>query len=120
MPLTEAYASAIAQFRALRSEHSVASAVALMEADAIGLELGPYQVDKSFEAEERALQKWTKKDKEDAAVLAARKRWRAVVEREGTWTRGQEYARLWQGGVRPDYSPDPEPLPVPALASGTR
>ena len=104
-PLTEAYASAVAQFRALRAEHRVATSVALMEAQATGIEFGISTVEKNFLAEERALQSWTKKDAEDAAAQAARKRWRAVVEREGAWTRGQEYTRLWQEGVRPTYSP---------------
>ena len=105
MPLTEAYAASVAQFRALRAEHQVAKKVALLEAEAIGLKFGPSAVELNFKAEERALQSWTKKSEEDAAAQAARKRWRAVVDREGEWTRGQEYTRLWQEGVRPSYSP---------------
>lgn len=104
MPLTEAYASAVAQFRSLRGEHHTARTVALMEAEALGVAFGPSTVELNFKAEEGALRSWTKKDEEDAAAQAARKRWRAVVEREGTWTRAQEYTRMWQEGVRPSYS----------------
>ena len=105
IPLTEAYKTAVAQFRALRSEHDVAKTVALMEAEATGLEFGPSVVEKNYMAEEKALQSWGRKDEQDAAAQAARKRWRAVIEKEGVWTRGEEYTRLWQEGIRPTYSP---------------
>ena len=104
MPLTEAYENAVAQFRALRSEHDVSRNVALMEAESIGIKFGPSMVERNFLMEEKVLQSWGKKDEQDAAAQAARKRWRAVIERGGTWTRGEEYTRLWQEGTRPSYS----------------
>ena len=44
----------------------------------------------------------------DEGAMAARKRWKAIVERQdGTkeWTKGEEYVRLWKEGVRPTYAP---------------
>lgn len=61
-----------------------------------------------FALEEKQLDTWEKKDELDASALAARKRWKAIIEKEydtGTWSRGKEYVRLWREGVRPDYMP---------------
>ena len=106
LPLTNAYTAAVAQFRSLRSEHHIARTVALREAEAYGIEFGPSQVDISVAKEDKALGTWHRKAELDAGALAARKRWKTIVEREpGPWSRGQEYVRLWQEGVRPTYSP---------------
>ncbi|KAJ2919265.1 hypothetical protein MD484_g1182, partial [Candolleomyces efflorescens] len=108
VPLSEAYARAVAQFRALRSEHHVATTFAVMEAEALGAAFQPGELEQSFEKEKKALESWQKKEEQDEGALAARKRWKAIVEkREGQdrWTKGEEYVRLWKEGVRPDYSP---------------
>lgn len=106
LPLTNAYTAAIAQFRSLRSEHHIARTIALREAEAYGIEFGPSQVEISVAKEEKALDTWHRKAELDAGALAARKRWKTIVERNpGPWSRGQEYVRLWQEGVRPTYSP---------------
>ena len=66
VPLTHAYASAVAQFRALRSEHQVASKVALLEAEHYGIEFGPSLTERMFEEEEKALNSWQKDVQADA------------------------------------------------------
>ncbi|KAH8099396.1 mitochondrial ribosomal protein S25-domain-containing protein [Cristinia sonorae] len=108
VPLTQAYASAVAQFRALRAERDIAISTALREAKAYGIQFGPSDVDITFRKEDKALNTWEKKDELDASALAARKRWKAIVEKEyeqGKWSKGKEYVRLWKEGVRPDYLP---------------
>lgn len=108
VPLTQAYASAVAQFRALRSEHQTASQVALLEAKHHGIEFGPSLTERTFNEEVKALDSWQKGVHEDAMENAARKRWRMVPEKVGTpdsWTKGAQYTRLWQEGVRPSYAP---------------
>ncbi len=108
MALTSAYSAAVAQFRSLRSEHHIASSIALLEAESYGIEFGPTQVEITYSKEEKALDSWQKKSEFDAGALAASKRWKAIVERDGpagAWSRGQEYVRLWKEGVRPTYSP---------------
>ena len=45
MDLSSAYASAIAEFRSLGAELQVARSVALAEAEHLGMEFGPSQVD---------------------------------------------------------------------------
>lgn len=43
----------------------------------------------------------------DEGAMAARKRWKAIIERSGgneAWSRGEEYVRLWKEGARPTYS----------------
>ncbi|CCM04204.1 uncharacterized protein FIBRA_06370 [Fibroporia radiculosa] len=107
-PLTKAYLSAVSQFRSLRSEQQFASKFALLEAQHYGIEFGPSQVEIAFRKEEEALDSWAKSDEINAGENAARKRWKAIVEREGPpapWTRGQDYVRLWQKGIRPTYAP---------------
>jgi len=115
VPLTNAYEAAVAQFRSLRAEHDIARKVALMEAESYGIEFGPTQVQITYDKEGKALDSWQKGPELDASELAARKRWKAIVTREGspgTWSRGQEYVRLWKEGVRPTYSPI---LEVPSI-----
>lgn len=51
------------------------------------------------------LKSWKSTAAFDAGEEAARKRWRAIVQKEepGAWTRGQSYVRLWREGIRPTY-----------------
>ncbi|KAM5530732.1 hypothetical protein V8D89_015592 [Ganoderma adspersum] len=108
MDLSSAYASAIAQFRSLRSELQVARSVALAEAEHLGMEFGPSQVDITFAKEQKALRTFRDRTAQDHTAETERKRWKAVVEREGRpdeWTKGQQYTRLWKEGVRPVYAP---------------
>jgi len=108
LSLINAYSATVAQFRSLRAEHHISSAISLLEAESYGISFGPSQVDIVFDKEEKALQTWMGKNNLDAQALAARKRWKAIIERTAAvsaWTRGQEYTRLWKEGVRPDYSP---------------
>ncbi|KAJ6621118.1 mitochondrial ribosomal protein S25-domain-containing protein [Mycena sp. CBHHK59/15] len=99
VPLSQAYARAIAQFRSLRSEHHIATTFAVMEAEFLG---------GVFVREKRALATWEKLTELDEGELIARKRWKVIAEKhEGMlgWSKGQEYVRLWKAGIKPDYSP---------------
>lgn len=82
---------------------------AVQEAEAYGAVFAPTAIKQSFMKEHEQLQAWQSKDEMDAGAIAARKRWKAIVERRGTvgsgWTKGQEYVRLWKDGVRPTYAP---------------
>jgi small subunit ribosomal protein S23 len=107
MPLSKAYAFAVAQFRALRGEAQIAASVAAAEAESYGGKFGLTEVERTFEKEEEALQTWQRAQEMDEGALAARKRWRAIVERTtgtGEWSRGEQYTRLWKEGVRPNYA----------------
>ncbi|OBZ79450.1 37S ribosomal protein S25, mitochondrial [Grifola frondosa] len=107
LSVTHAYASAVAQFHSLRSEHQLAKNFALMESEHYGMQFGPTQVEIAFEKEEKAFETWRKKDKERDMAEVARKRWKAVVERDNSqnqYTKGQEYVRLWKEGIRPTYT----------------
>lgn len=108
VPITHAYSVAAAQFRALRSEREITTRVALLEAEHYGVPLGPSMTEKMFQEEEKALNSWSKNKQADAMANTARKRWRMIPEEVGepsAWTKGQEYTRLWQEGIRPTYSP---------------
>lgn len=87
---------------------------ALMEARHYGVEFGPSQVDINFQKEEKALNTFAQHHEQRLEESMARKRWRAIVQRASpppSWTKGQDYTRLWQEGVRPNYSPlQPPPL----------
>ena len=115
--LSSAYAAAVAQFRSLRSELSVARTIALAEAEHHGMVFGPSQTDITFAKEEKALKTFWDTTTEDNNADVERKRWKAVAQREGPpdqWTKGQEYTRLWKAGVRPVYAPifvEPEITP---------
>ncbi|KAI0639649.1 mitochondrial ribosomal protein S25-domain-containing protein [Trametes polyzona] len=107
-PLSEAYASAVAQFRSLRSEITIARQVALAEAEHYGIEFGPSQIEITFRKESKAFESFHDATAQNHTAETERKRWKAVVEREGRpdhWTKGQEYTRLWKEGVRPVYAP---------------
>jgi small subunit ribosomal protein S23 len=82
--------------------------VAALEAEAYGSVFGPSEIEIGFLKEKKALQTWERKDELDQGALAARKRWRAIIEKEGgvsEWTKGQEYVKLWKKGIRPTSSP---------------
>lgn len=108
LSLSEAYAQAVAQFRALRSEHHIANSIAALEAEQLGTTFGPTQIEESFERQKQSLATWDRKEELDEGVLAAQKRWKAIVNRNHgaeQWSRGMEYVRLWQEGVKPNYMP---------------
>ncbi|KAF8578419.1 hypothetical protein K439DRAFT_1638845 [Ramaria rubella] len=112
--LSVAYRAAVLQFDALRSEQYIMNCFAVLEAEAHGAEFRSGEIERGFAMEEKALESWEQTGTFDAGVLAARKRWKAIVEKRdpGEWTRGQRYVRLWKEGIRPDYSPI---LTVPTL-----
>ncbi|KAJ7926029.1 mitochondrial ribosomal protein S25-domain-containing protein [Mycena leptocephala] len=117
VPLSQAYAQAIAQFRSLRSEHHIATTFAVLEAEALGAEFVHGPIEHAFEKEKRALASWEKLDDLDEGSLAARKRWKMIADRhsgETDWSRGAQYVKMWQAGIRVDYSP-PMTLPVGEL-----
>ncbi|KAH9944177.1 mitochondrial ribosomal protein S25-domain-containing protein [Epithele typhae] len=104
--LSAAYESAVAQFRALRAELSVARSVALHEAGHNGTIFGPSLIEQNFEQEDQAFEKSRQELERDNAQDEGKK-WKAVYKRDGPpdqWTKGQEYTRLWKRGVRPMYS----------------
>ena len=106
LPLSEAYATAVTQFRALRSEHHIATRVAVAEAEAYGAVFGPTETEKGFLKEEEHLKTWETSKSSERGSLEARKRWKAIADRKGNvgaWTRGEEYVRLWREGIRPNY-----------------
>jgi hypothetical protein len=125
MPLSQAYATAVSQFRALRLEAQIAAATGALEAEAYGGSFGPGEVDREFAREGAAIATWTRAPGElDEGELAARKKWKAVVDRTagtGEWSRGENYTRLWREGTRPDYAPaltQPGLETVPVAAAG--
>jgi small subunit ribosomal protein S23 len=107
--LTQAYACSIAQFRSLRSEHHISSTFAALEAEHHGATFGPTQIEHGFEHEIDSLKSWERREELDQGAMAARKRWKAIVEKKygvgDEWSKGQEYVRLWKDGVRPNYAP---------------
>jgi small subunit ribosomal protein S23 len=107
--LNDAYAQAVTQFRALRAEHQVATTTAALEAEAYGATFPLTEIERNFLKEQKELDGWQRKAELDAGAIVARKRWKAIIEREGRvgseWSRGQDYVRLWKEGVRPSYAP---------------
>ncbi|KAG6890745.1 hypothetical protein C0992_013128 [Termitomyces sp. T32_za158] len=106
--LSEAYETAVAQFRALRAEHSVATKFAALEAEHLGAIFSKGEIEHSFEKEKRNLATFERREEFDEGAIAARKRWKAIVDKtEGVkdWSKGQEYVRLWKEGIRPSYAP---------------
>lgn len=106
-PLTDAYTSSIAQFRALRAEQHIASQVAIAEAQAYGGVFKAGELEKGFLREQEYLKSWEQRQYTEQESMEARKRWKAIIERNENkyFTRGAEYVRLWREGIRPDYSP---------------
>jgi len=108
MSLSDAYRTAVAQFHALRSEHHIATNVAAMEAEDLGSTFGPSEIEANYAAETSNLSSWERKKELDEGAIAARKRWRAVVDKVhgvNQWTKGEEYTRLWRESIRPNYMP---------------
>lgn len=110
VPLSEAYASAVAQYRALRSERTVATAVAVLEAEAMGVQFGPTEIERGFDLETKALQSWQSGTGGGMASSGGSKQWAAEAPNEflRPWTRGQDYVARWKDGVTP-YVKDGEP-----------
>lgn len=108
LPLSYAYARAVAQFRALRAEHQIASTYAGLEADHFGAVFPLSEISLGFSKELNSLNTWERQSQLDEGTLAARKRWRAIVQDHSEpkeWTRGENYVRLWKEGIRPTYAP---------------
>ncbi|KAJ7246273.1 mitochondrial ribosomal protein S25-domain-containing protein [Mycena haematopus] len=108
VPLSQAYARAIAQFRALRSEHHIATTFAVLEAEALGAVFVRGEIEHAFEKEKRAIASWEQLDDIDEGSLAARKRWKMISERhvgQSQWSKGVQYVKMWQAGYRVNYSP---------------
>jgi len=60
------------------------------------------------EKEKKGLVTFERREEMDEGAMAARKRWKAIVERQHGakgWSKGEEYVRLWKDGVRPTYAP---------------
>jgi small subunit ribosomal protein S23 len=90
-----------------------------MEAEHLGAVFGRGEIAYSFEKEKRALATFERREELDEGAMAARKRWKAIVEKQPggeEWTQGQEYVRLWKEGVRPNYAPQ---LTQPVVAAPT-
>ncbi|KAG9018271.1 mitochondrial ribosomal small subunit component [Tulasnella sp. 427] len=110
-PLAIAYKAAATQFRALRSEHQIASAFAAQEAESYGAEFGPRELEVGF-AQERESIKSFLPTVQAAARHSNKLPWAAVWSMPGVqpppeqWTRGEEYMQKVENGVRPVYSPD--------------
>lgn len=108
MTLSEAYGKAVAQFRALRSEHHIATTFAVMEAKALGSTFGLSHIEQSHEVFKKSVSTWERQAELDEGALAARKRWKAIVDKNhgaNQWTKGEEYVRLWHENVRPNFMP---------------
>lgn len=106
--LSDAYAQAVTQFRALRSEHHVATTFAVMEAEALGSTFGPTEAQSAHEYFKKSISTWERQAELDEGALAARKRWKAIIDKnhgQNQWSKGEEYVRLWQEGARPNYMP---------------
>ncbi|KAL9716548.1 mitochondrial ribosomal small subunit component [Leucoagaricus gongylophorus] len=106
--LSEAYLRAVAQFRALRSEHHIATTYAAFEAETFGSIFASSEIQKTFEKEKEVLETWKQEEQLDESALMAKRRWRAIIERdtgEGKWTKGEEYVRLWKANIKPECAP---------------
>ncbi|KAL4069772.1 mitochondrial ribosomal protein S25-domain-containing protein [Scleroderma yunnanense] len=120
--LAVAYTRAVAEFRALRAEHDIASSFARMEAEAYGM-VFPSEIDRTFEKEDMVYKAPERKRALDEGALLARKRWRAVLNIDSgmgnTWSRGREYAKLQEQGVHPKHTFVEESLQSPAVSEET-
>ncbi|KAF5385525.1 hypothetical protein D9757_005433 [Collybiopsis confluens] len=108
LPLSYAYARAVAQFRALRSERHITMTMAVYEAEHLGAVWQNSEIAHGFQKEIRSLATWERQSELDEGTMAARKRWRSIAlehtdDRE--WSKGQEYVKLWRDGITPKYSP---------------
>lgn len=106
--ISHSYARAVAQFRALRSEHHISTTIAALEAEQLGGTFSKSQIAQGFDKEIRNLVTWERDAELDEGVLAARKRWRAIPQDHNEpreWSKGEHYVRLWREGNRPSYAP---------------
>lgn len=79
-----------------------------MEAEAYGAQFGPTATEAGHQKEVQAVKAWDVDERYDPSAIAARRRWKMVVERDtpaAEWTGGEKYVKLWKEGVRPDYAP---------------
>lgn len=108
LSLSDAYTATVAQYRALRAEHHISTVIAAMEAEHYGSIFGPSEIEMSVEVQKKALETWSKKEEMNEGAIAARKRWKKIVDKAhgvNQWTKGEEYVRLWQEGIKPNYMP---------------
>ncbi|KAG8930472.1 mitochondrial ribosomal small subunit component [Tulasnella sp. 419] len=110
MPLSYAYQTAVVQYRSLRSEHFIANAVAVQEAESYGAQFGPTQLEKSLARETEQLETLTPQTRQ-AEKLSSKLPWTAVWEMPGApqppeeFTGGKAYLEAVRAGVRPTYKP---------------
>jgi small subunit ribosomal protein S23 len=110
LPLSQAYRTACQQYVALRSERTIASRIAFLEAQAYGAKFSAYssEVQRGYKIEEQALAKWGQNVDEARDQQVARKKWRPVFEKSvndiGHWTMGEEYVHKYKQGERPSYA----------------
>lgn len=108
MTISEAYLRAVAQFRALRSEHHIASTFAAIEAEAFGFNFEETEVERLFSKHLKKLEKWGEEEQlDDESANAAKKRWRGIVERnveQGEWTKGERYVKIWKDSAKAEYA----------------
>ena len=111
LPLAEAYKSAIMQFRALRSEHQIATAFAVQEAEAYGSVFGSREIDRGFERERKSIASFLP-TVQAAAQHRNKLPWTPVWSMPGIpppaeeWTHGRDYADRVKEGKRPIYTPE--------------
>ncbi|EJU00078.1 hypothetical protein DACRYDRAFT_81744 [Dacryopinax primogenitus] len=100
MPLSDAYRSAVHQYRALRAEHAIMRSFACAEADAYGAEFSSYEFDRLHRMEEAELEKWRLAQQGEKERLARNKKWTATPNiPPAEWSAGDIYMqRLRQGG----------------------
>ncbi|KDQ17765.1 hypothetical protein BOTBODRAFT_53289 [Botryobasidium botryosum FD-172 SS1] len=114
-PLSEAYKTAVMQFRALRAEFAISSAVARQEAQAYGAQFAPNELERGFMNEEKALDTFVGDAGKGLESMGGKLPWTVVWEgpdRESKeWTRGAAYTRRMEAGERPDYSKEEEVAP---------
>jgi len=109
LPLSQAYRTACQQYAALRSEHTISSHIAYLEAKAYGATFPSSASDirRGYELEEKALESWSKGKDKVIDELVARKKWRVVIDKSqedvGQWTRGRDYVERAARGERPSY-----------------
>ncbi|KIK70806.1 hypothetical protein GYMLUDRAFT_66021 [Collybiopsis luxurians FD-317 M1] len=119
LPLSYAYARAIAQFRALRSERHIAMTMAVYEAEHLGAVWQNSEIAHGFQKEIKSLATWERQSELDEGAMAARKRWRSIAlehTEDREWSKGQEYVKLWRDGIAPRYAPAlTSPVKPPAV-----
>jgi len=80
LALSDAYATSVAQFRALRATQHVATRFAAQAAAAHGARFGPSETARGFEAEGRVLEaSELRRERLDDSARLARSRWRMVA-----------------------------------------